>query len=194
VAHAQRLGPAGSLRPHTYSTLFGLLAATGLRVAEARALLLSDIMPDGLRVRESKFKKSRLVPLHETTWAALERYLERRQRVAGNSPHLFGSRRGSKLSHTVVIQTFHKVLQAAGIPSEPGKSHPRLMDLRHTFATRALEACPDERDHVGQHLLALTTYMGHTCVASTYWYLESVPELMSDIARRCEAFVYGGAP
>jgi site-specific recombinase XerD len=194
VAHTQQLGPAGSLRPHTYSTLFGLLAATGMRVSEARALRLDDITADGLRVRESKFKKSRLLPLHETAWAALERYLDRRRRVAGNCPYLFVTRRPDQLSRTVVTQTFHQVLQAAGIPSKPGTPRPRLTDLRHTFATRALETCPDDRDHVGQHMLALTTYMGHTCVASTYWYLENVPELMSDIARRCETFVYGGAP
>ena len=66
------------------------------------------------------------------------------------------------------------------------------MDLRHTFATRALQACPDNRDHVGQHMLALATYMGHVCVQSGYWYLESTPELMGDIAQRCEQFVYGG--
>lgn len=194
VAHTQQLGPAGSLRPHTYSTLFGLLAATGMRVSEARALRLDDITTDGLRVRESKFKKSRLLPLHETAWAALERYLDRRRRVAGNCPYLFVTRRHDHLSRTVVTQTFHQVLQAAGIPSKPDKPRPRLTDLRHTFATRALETCPDDRDHVGQHMLALTTYMGHTCVASTYWYLESVPELMSDIARRCETFIYGGDP
>ena len=68
------------------------------------------------------------------------------------------------------------------------------MDLRHTFAVRALEACPEGRDHVGRHILALTTYMGHAKVQSTYWYLESTPELMADIAQCAEAFVYGGRP
>jgi integrase len=68
------------------------------------------------------------------------------------------------------------------------------MDLRHTFAVRALEACPDDRHQVGQHMLALTTYMGHAKVESTYYYLENAPELMADIARCCEAFVYGGQP
>ena len=81
VFHARQLGPADALRPHTYSTLFGLLAATGLRVSEARALALTDITSEGLHIRQSKFKKSRLVPLHETTWTALTRYLDRRRQV-----------------------------------------------------------------------------------------------------------------
>jgi len=163
-----------------------------MRPAEARALELRDLTPDGLLIRESKYKKSRLLPLHDTTWAALESYLERRRRVAGHAPHLFVSRRGSKLSHTIVAETFHVVVQAACIPREPGTSRPSLMDLRHTFAVRGLARCPDSRDQVGRHMLALTTYMGHAKVESTYWYLESTPELMIDIAQRCEAFVAGG--
>lgn len=192
VTHARQLEPADSLRPHTYSTLFGLLASTGLRVSEARTLQLNDITHDGLQINQSKYKKSRLVPLHASVWVVLNTYLDRRRQVAGCDPHLFVSRRHGKLSHTVVAETFHQVLRTAGIPSEVGKPRPRLMDLRHTFATRALLACPDDRDHVGQHMLALATYMGHVCVQSSYWYLESTPELMGDIAQRCEQFVYGG--
>ena len=192
LACARRLGPPGSLRPSTYSTLFGLLAATGMRPSEALALELRDLTPDGLLIRESKFKKSRLLPLHDTTRAALEQYLSRRRRVAGDDPHLFVSRRGGKLSHATAVKTFHDIVTAAGIPREPGQPRPRLMDLRHTFAVRGLESCPGSRDQVGRHMLALTTYMGHAKVESTYWYLESTPELMTDIARCCEAFVKGG--
>lgn len=88
-----------------------------------------------------------------------------------------------------MTQTFHQVLTAAGIPREMGRRRPRLIDLRHTFAVRTLEESPETRDRVGRHMLALTTYMGHTCVASTYWYLESTPLLMADIAATCEACV-----
>jgi integrase/recombinase XerD len=192
VTAARRLRPPGSLRPYTYSTMFGLLAATGMRPSEARALQLGDLTPDGLIIRQTKFKKSRLLPLHDTTWVALEGYLDRRRRVAGHAPHLFVSRRGGPLSYSVMVDTFYDVLRAAGIPREAGKPRPRLMDLRHTFAVRGLETCPNNRDHVGHHMLALTTYMGHAKVESTYWYLESTPELMADIALHCEAFVYGG--
>src|SRR5262249_23279786 len=89
VTYAQQLGPVGSLPPHTASPLLGLLAATGRRPAEARTLLLSDPTPEGLIIRESKFKKSRLLPLHDTTWKALRSYVDRRRRVAGHNPHLF---------------------------------------------------------------------------------------------------------
>jgi integrase/recombinase XerD len=192
LAHTRRLGPLGSLRPHTYSTLFGLLAVTGMRVGEALALQLTDVTVDGLLIRHTKFKKSRLLPLHATTQAALDYYLVQRRRVAGTTASLFASRRHGPLSRTVVTQTFHQVLTAAGIPQTSGRRRPRLIDLRHTFAVRTLEEGPETRDRVGRHMLALTTYMGHTCVASTYWYLESTPHLMMDIARTCETFVHGG--
>jgi integrase len=196
IAHllsaARHLGPPGSLRPHTYSTFFGLLVVTGMRVAEARNLHLQDVTDDGLLIRQTKFHKSRLLPVHATTRAALEQYLGHRQRVAGLDPHLFVTRRHGQLSRTVVTQTFHHVLKAAGIPREAGRPRPRLMDLRHTFAVRALERSPETRDQIGRHTLALTTYMGHACVASTYWYLERTPQLMVDIAATCEAFIYGG--
>ena len=193
VMHARRLGPPGTLRPYTYSTLFGLLAVTGMRVGEVRNLEINDITQDGLVIREGKFHKSRLVPLHETTEKALLQYLERRRRVAGHDPHLFVSRRGGGLSHTVVAETFHELLQSAGIPAVPRVRRPRLMDLRHSFAVKGLLACPEERDRVGSHMLALTTYLGHAKVNSTYWYLESVPQLMTDIAHRCEVFIDRGA-
>jgi integrase/recombinase XerD len=192
LVHARRLGPPGSLRPQTYSTLFGLLAVTGMRVAEALALQLTDVTVDGLLIRHTKFKKSRLLPLRATTRAALDQYVLQRCRVAGMNAYLFVSRRHGPLSRTVVTQTFHQVLTAAGILHTPGRRRPRLIDLRHTFAVRTLEEGPETRDRVGRHMLALTTYMGHTCVASTYWYLESTPHLMMDIARTCEAFVHGG--
>jgi integrase len=192
LACARRLGAPGSLRPSTYSTLFGLLAATGMRPSEALALELRDLTPEGLLIRESKFKKSRLLPLHNTTRTALEQYLRQRRRVASDDPHLFVSSRGGKLSHATAVKTFHDVVTAAGIPREPGRPRPRLMDLRHTFAVRGLESCPGSRDQVGRQMLALTTYLGHAKVESTYWYLESTPELMADIARCCEAFVNGG--
>jgi integrase/recombinase XerD len=189
---ARQLKPADSLRPHTYSTLFGLLTVTGMRVSEARALRLEDVTADGLVIRQAKFHKRRLLPLHETTERALERYLERRLHVAGQNPHLFVTRRGGGLSHTVVAETFHEVRRAAEIPADASVPAPTLMDLRHTFAVKALLNAPNERDHVGEHMLALSTYLGHAKVDSTYWYLEAAPELMADIAGSCETFFAGG--
>ncbi len=192
IDSAQRLGQLGTLRPYTYSTLFGLLAVTGMRVSEARSLQINDVTTDGLVIRESKFKKSRLIPLHATTWSALNSYLKRRFRIFGHDPHLFVSRRGGKLSHTIVSETFRKVVKTAGIHGKPGQRDPRLMDFRHSFAVKSLLICTDSRDHVSRNMLALTTYMGHAKVDSTFWYLESTPELMSDIARKCETFISGG--
>lgn len=188
LAQAARLGPPGSLRPLLYRTLFGLLAVTGLRISEALALQFNDITPDGLVIRETKFRKNRLLPLHATTTVALERYVEQRCRLALDDDHLFVSRRRRPLCAKAVRETFHQVSAAAGIPREPGCPQPRLMDLRHTFATTVLAACPDGRDHIRRHMLALSTYLGHTGIASTFWYLERTPQLMGDIAQSCEAF------
>lgn len=188
VTQAARLGPSGSFRPQTYSTLLALLAATGLRISEALALRFPDVSPDGLVIRETKFRKSRLVPLHETATSALQRYLAKRCELALDDNHLFVSRRRRPLSYSTVVQTFYQLLDAAGISTNSGRRRPRLMDLRHTFATRALETCPDGRDNIGRHMLALTTYMGHAHVSSTYWYLEQTPHLLCDIAQTCEHF------
>ena len=182
-----------TLRRDTYSTLFALLASTGLRVSEAIHLRLDDITPDGLVIRCSKFRKSRLVPLHETAYAAIERYLQRRLAYAPAEPHVFVSlRRKPLLLHDVEV-AFRTAARAVGLPDSP-RARPTPHSLRHAFAVRALQACPDGRDAITRHMMALSTYLGHAKVADTYWYLEAVPELMMDIADRCERFVMGGRP
>jgi integrase len=168
-----------------------LLAGTGLRVSEAIQLRYPDLTADGLHVRESKFHKSRLVPLHDTAQAGIERYLTRRRRVAGGDDHLFVSHRGRPLSYSAVSCAFGTLRQTLGLDARPGGRRPTLHALRHTFAVRALEACPDGRDRIAQHTLALSTYLGHSKVAATYWYLEATPHLMRDIAEACERLVIG---
>lgn len=185
MAQALRLGPRGTLRGQTYSTLIGLLAATGLRIAEALGLRIQDVTLDGLVIRETKFQKSRLVPLHPTTQAALDRYLIERRRFAVADDHLFVTS-GRPLTQDAIYPTFIKLLAAARLPRQAGQARPRLIDFRHTFASNALLACPNARDHVGSHVLALMTYLGHANPSSTYWYLESSPRLMEDIADACE--------
>ena len=140
LAQAARLGPPDSLRPHTYRTLLALFVVTGLRISEALALRFKDVTPDGLVIRETKFRKNRLVPLHETTALALQGYLAKRCDLALDDDHLFVSRRRQPLSYFTVVDTFHHLLDAAGIPADPDRPRPRLMDLRHTFASRALES------------------------------------------------------
>jgi len=193
VQAAVELGSAGTLVPYAFATLFSLLAATGLRIREALRLKLDDLTPDGLVIRETKFKKSRLVPLHPTAQAGLDRYLTRRRRVGGMSDRLFLSPRGYPLRYNKVNATFLRLVRALGLHPGPGKRGPRLHCLRHTFAVRALEASPEGRDRIGQHMLALSTYLGHRALSDTYWYLEATPHLMQDIALKAEvAFVKGG--
>jgi integrase/recombinase XerD len=189
IAQALRLGPPGTLRAQTYSTLIGLLAATGLRISEALGLRFPDVTADGLVIRKTKFQKSRLIPVHPTTKAALERYIVERRRFTAGDDHLFVTAWRRPLTPTAVYPTFIKLLAAAGLPRQAGQARPRLIDLRHTYASNALLACPNSRDHVGSHMLALMTYLGHANPSSTYWYLESSPRLMADIADVCEHWV-----
>ena len=94
--------PVVSITPYTYHYLFGLLATTGMRVSEVVALLESDLTKDGLLIRETKFHKSRLVPIHPTTRKALSEYLALRRRIGGPDPHLF-----------VISLASHPIMQAS---------------------------------------------------------------------------------
>ena len=175
-----------------YAMLFGLVAATGLRVSEALDLRLGDILPDGvLRIRESKFRKSRLVPLHASVQDALACYLALRRDFIGLVDCLFLSARARRLSYAVVNKAFREIVRHADIA--PGRTRqPRIHDLRHTFATRVLEQCGAGQAAIARHTVALMTYMGHSDLRYTYWYLQATPELMSEIAAAAEHLV-GGA-
>ncbi|WBO61020.1 MULTISPECIES: tyrosine-type recombinase/integrase [unclassified Acidocella] len=177
------------LRRELYGTLFGLIAATGLRISEVLALRMEDLRPDGvLHIRATKFGKSRLVPLHATVVAALERYLATRKRVAGSCEYLFPSVELRQLCPSTVNYTFRILLKQANIA--PGRARrPRIHDLRHTFATRALERCGGSRGEVARHFVALSTYLGHADIRHTYWYLQATPEMMTDIAAAAEMLV-----
>ncbi len=190
VHQATRLEPAG-LEPADSSLPVTLLASTGLRTCEALALRFDDVTSDGLLIQETKFRKNRLVPLHDTAVAGLERYLERRRRFSTSDDHVFISPWGRALKWRYVSKKFRHVVKQAGLEPSPGQPRPQLHSFRHTFAVRALLACPDGRDRIGQHMLALSTYLGHARVADTYWYLQAVPELMTDIAHASEIFVEG---
>lgn len=164
------------------------------RVSEAIRLRYEDITPDGLVIRCSKFRKSRLVPLHETARTGLERYLERRRPYAPFDDHVFISLRRKPLRIEDVECAFHTVARKIGLPCGPQRPRPTPHSLRHTFAVRALETCPDGRECITKHMLALSTYLGHAKVTDTYWYLQATPELMSTIAERCESLVTGAQP
>jgi integrase/recombinase XerD len=181
-----------TLRRQTYCTLFALLSCTGLRVSEAIRLRYSDITPDGLVIRATKFHKNRLVPLHETARTGLECYLQKRRPYAPFDDHVFISIRRKPLLIGDVEAAFRTVTNKMGLPRGRGQHRPTPHSLRHAFAVRALQTCPDGRDCITKHMLMLSTYLGHSNVAFTYWYLEAVPDLMCSIAERCESHVAGG--
>ena len=183
-----------TLRRQTYSTLFALLACTGLRVSEAIGLRYDDITPEGLVIRVTKFRKSRLVPLHETARAGLERYLQQRRPYAPFDDHVFISLRRKPLRVSDVDTAFATVAEKMNLPRGRGRCRPTPHSFRHRFAVRALQNCPDSRDRITQHMLMLSTYLGHSNAALTYWYLEAVPDLMQSIAERCEAYLMGDTP
>ena len=190
VLAATRLPSTDLLLPKTYAALISLLAATGLRISEALHLLVSDITSNGLLIRRTKFQKTRLVPLHATAVTGLARYLAHRQARCGGD-HVFISDEGQPLVYWKVHSMFRTLLKSAGIKPSGGR-WPRIHELRHTLAVRALESSPTGRQRIGQHMLALATYLGHVNINATYWYLETTPELLLDIAVVAENFVQGG--
>jgi integrase/recombinase XerD len=190
IEAALRLRPKGGLRPLTYATLIALLSATGLRISEALKLTVADVTGDGLLIRETKFRKTRLVPLHDTAAAGLQRYLARRRPRSDDDP-IFIGKRGGPLRYIAVKETFDRLVGKAGIVTATTR-RPRLHDLRHTFAVRALQGSPAGRSRSGAHMAALSTYMGHVNIYATYWYLEATADLMRDVAAAGEGFIYDG--
>lgn len=193
IEAALRLGPDGSIRPLTYATVFGLIAATGMRVSEAIAIRLPDVTDDGLIIAQTKFKKSRLLPLHPTTRCALDGYIKTRLKEASQSDALFISHQGTPLAYPTVITVFLQIIRSIGLRPAAGSRGPRIHDLRHTFAVRSLERCAHDAQAVARHITALSTYLGHAHVTDTYWYLEATPELMAHMAAAGEG-LHRGVP
>lgn len=192
LAAARGLAPCKGLRPATYETLFGLIAAAGLRVSEALHLLDSDIdLNLGIvTVRQTKFCKSRQLPLHPSATEALIRYRRIRSRhlaVADDMP-FFVSKNGKALRLRTVHRVFANLRQQLGWGARGGHPQPRIHDLRHTFVVRRVMLWHDRGVDIDQAVLALSTYMGHAKVTNTYWYLSGVPDLMAVAARRFEQF------
>lgn len=189
LLQAARCYGTSPLQGATYCTLFGLLACTGLRISEAIRLRRSDITSDGLVIRNTKFRKSRLVALHDSTRAALDRYLSQRQAVTPLDDRVFVSLRGTPLIRECVDGVFRELVKRIGLPQGAGLPRISPHSLRHSFAVRALQTCPDGRERIARHMVALSTYLGHVDAAATYWYLQATPELLRDIASCCECYV-----
>jgi integrase/recombinase XerD len=186
VRAAARLASPLGLRARTYGTLFGLLAASGLRLGEALALDRDDVdLRSGiLAVRRAKFGKSRFVPVHDSTIKALRRYAQQRDRLLPRpvSPAFLLSERGIRVTQCSARYNFAVVSRAVGLrPPSRGHRHgrgPRLHDMRHRLAARTLVRWYREGRDVERDLPKLSTYLGHVHVADTYWYIEAVPELL----------------
>ena len=192
LAAAGRLSPKGTLRPATYRALFGLIAATGLRVSEALRLQSADVDLDAgvLTVRQTKFAKSRLVPLHPTTVQALQQYLTLRQRhlpMVQDGPFL-ASARGTALAKRTVHWVFDQLRKQLRWTARGGHAAPRIHDLRHTFICRRVRLWHEHGTDIDNAMVALSTYVGHAKVSDTYWYLTAAPDLMSVAGRRFEQF------
>jgi len=178
------------LRAATHQTLIGLLAATGIRVGEALRLDHGDIdWAEGvLLIRESKFGKSRIVPLHPSTTDALQQYTSTRQELypCPKTESFFVSLRGTRVIYETVWETFRMLCTASGVGAESDLT-PRIHGLRHTFAIRALiDWYQDEDVDIQVRLAWLSTYLGHRDPRFTYWYLSATPELLGRAADRLQ--------
>ena len=194
IAAARRLHPR--LRGATVATAVGLMAATGLRTGEVIALDRGDVDLSGaaLTVRDSKWHKSRHVPIHHSVAAAIDRYRRLRDRtLPSSSDAVLVTMTGARLRNSDLTGPFRQLLADLGIQAPPFRRPPRLYDLRHSFAVSTLIDWHADGVDVQARLPILSTYLGHLNPASTYWYLQAAPELLGVVAQRV-ARSTGAAP
>ena len=187
---AKHLSPLNGLRSQTFATLFGLYVTTGMRCNEPLRLDRGDVdLQNGvLTVHDTKFGKSRYVPVHPTTQRALQRYAARRDRLCRNpvSPSFFLSDRGTRLTEWCVRWTFVKLSYQIGLRGADDSRGPRLHDLRHRMAVTTLLRWYRDGVDVERRLPELSTYLGHAHITDTYWYLTATPELLRHALFRME--------
>lgn len=200
VSIASTLRSPKGLRGSTYHTLFGLLAVTGMRLGEVVSLDRDDVDLRGgvLRIERAKFGKSRFVPLHPTTRAALQNYARKRNAVfpVAYSTAFFLSERGRRLTVWCVQDTFANVSRRIGLRPDIGRRFgrgPRLHDLRHRFAVTTLIHWYRSGADVEREMPKLATYLGHANTGNVYWYLQAVPELLHLVTEQSRRIVKGGA-
>ena len=191
---AQRMEPrykSGALLPWVYHCLFGLLCVTGMRLGEACNLELKDVDLDSaiLTIRNAKHGKQRLIPIHDTTCGVLAGYLDRRTDHWKNrtvSEFLLVSSSGLRLDKAHIHRTFYALSRQIGLRGESDSHGPRLHDFRHRFATNTLINWYRNDMDPERLLPVLSTFLGHTNIADTQWYLDATPELMSEAMSRVE--------
>ncbi len=194
---AMTIKPIDALPPHTFRAFFGLLAATGLRCSEALGLERGhvDLTQGRLTIVRGKPGRARVVPMHASVVGELAAYADRRDSAfprGRKSEAFFLSRRATALAYQRVTVTFRQLRRQLGWRTRP---LPRVHDLRHSFAAKTLVRWCEAGEDVDKKILALTTYLGHVNVTSTYWYFSAIPELMAITGRRFEAFARReGAP
>lgn len=180
------------LRPATYYTLFGLIAATGLRISEALNLKMTDVNLNSgiLTIRETKFKKSRLVPLHRTVVKVLKKYRSIKDKLKPMplADTFFISDKETPLIYSTVRHTYSRIIKKLQWKPGPSGLHPRIHDLRHTFACKRLLTWHKKGLDVNNRIAGLSVYMGHAKVSDTYWYLTGIPKLMRILSNKFENF------
>jgi integrase/recombinase XerD len=195
---ARQLPSATGLRAHSYATLVALYVVTGMRTREALQLDRDDVdLAAGLlTVRDTKFGKSRCLPIHPSTQQALRDYAERRDRLCPHSqaPSFFVAERGTRLTVSTVRWTFVKLSRQIGLRGPDDSHGPRLHDFRHRFAVNTLVQWYRDGQDVERRLPELAAFLGHARIADTYWYLTAVPELMGLAALRLEQDQGGRLP
>lgn len=196
MAACWTLESSGSIRAHTFFTLFGLLAVTGMRLSEALDLKIDDVnLKDGiLTVRRTKFNKTRFVSLDSSAMLALGRYKKVKEEIhpQSRSPFFLITVKDSQVRPGIAEWTFRKLAHQIGLRDVSSHSGARLHDLRHTFAVRTIEKWYREGADVDELMPILSTYMGHAGPSSTYWYLTITPGLMKLVRSRLEKFVKKG--
>lgn len=188
MATARELNPP--LRAARHATLIGLLAVTGMRPGEAIGLDRRDVdFKEGMvQVRTGKQKKQRLVPLHASTIRALREYARLRDACVPecSTPAFFVSARGRRMGREEFNRTFMRLVCEIGLEGRGARARPRPHDLRHAFAVHTLLGWLSTGEDIDSKMPVLSTYLGHVDPASTYWYLEAVPELLELVSRRLE--------
>jgi integrase len=198
IKAAQQLRSPLGLRAATYSTIFGLLAVTGMRISEPIGLNRKDVdLINGiLSVYQTKFGKSRLVPIHPSTQKALQQYECLRSKIfpKPRTESFFITEQERRPTDWTVRRTFVQLSRQIGLRGPHDSHGPRLQDFRHSFATRTILAWYRKGMNVDQHMPELSAYLGHAHVTDTYWYLSAVPELLQLAAMRLEQSPKGILP
>lgn len=192
---ARRMEPPGRLRPATCQTLFGLLAASGLRISEAISLTQADVDLDAgvLDVRDTKCHQHRFVPLHPSVPPYLQAYAKLRDQLVRHPccDHFFLRDNGRPVNQRGMLYALHSLSSQLNLSVRGDHLRHRLHDLRHTFIVHSALRLYERDGNIEQGLSALSIYVGHAKVVDTYWYLTGIPELMAIAAERFRRYAQG---